>query len=260
MGAPFRWFAVIIAGVLCACFCPTASAGSPFQSASSSFVSADSDADGIPTPPPVNYAIIPGPLRSFLRMAGISQKVQPDDVLPLLARNAYLQGYESGRETEFLLLLDRYVHQARELQALANASGGTIRVSNCEEAISLIQILGYRLRQNCGEKNGSLVTSNPERAFLTIDSGFPLTVLEEALQKGTPFTYPFPATQVPVMFNESEWVTAGSAGKRRVSGSLIDVIIHDPGVARLYWAMSKIDAATRVSLQQSPGLRRLLPY
>jgi hypothetical protein len=192
-------------------------------------------------------------------MAGISQKVMPEDVLPLLSRNAYLQGYESGRETEFLLLLDRYVHQARELQALANANGGTIRVTNCEEAIALIQVLGYRLRQNCGEKNVFLATANPERAFLTIDSGFPLTALEEALQKGTPFNYAFPATQVPVMFNETEWVGA-SVGRKRTSGSLIDVLIHDPAVARLYWALSKIDAETRQSLQQSPGLRKLLPY
>ncbi|MGA9554427.1 MAG: hypothetical protein WBR30_19435, partial [Candidatus Sulfotelmatobacter sp.] len=28
--------------------------------------------------------VIPGPLRSFLRMAGISQKVAPEEVLPLL--------------------------------------------------------------------------------------------------------------------------------------------------------------------------------
>jgi len=37
---------------------------------------------------------IPGPLRSFLRMAGISQKISREDVLPLLARNVYMQGYE----------------------------------------------------------------------------------------------------------------------------------------------------------------------
>src|SRR6516164_1610888 len=37
---------------------------------------------------------IPGPLRSFLRMAGISQKVAPDEVLPLLARNVFQRGYE----------------------------------------------------------------------------------------------------------------------------------------------------------------------
>jgi hypothetical protein len=192
-------------------------------------------------------------------MAGISQKILPEDVLPLLARNSYLQGYESGRETEFLILLDRYVHQARELQALANASGGTIRVTNCEEAISVIQILGYRLRQNCGEKDAFLMTANPERAFLTIDSGFPLTALEEALQKGTPFTYPFPSTQVPVLFNETDWV-ALSTGKKRASGSLVDVLVHDPSVARLYWALSKMDVETRVSLRQSPGLSKLLPY
>ena len=80
--------------------------------------------------------VIPGPLRSFLRMAGISQKVSSEEVLPLLARNVFAQGYQgwqgSGGRTEFLVLLIRYVQQARELKALAG-SEGIIHVSNCEE-------------------------------------------------------------------------------------------------------------------------------
>lgn len=253
MKAPVRWFVVFVAGLMCLSVGSVYASGPP-QSASSAQLKGSPTADG-----PVNYVVIPGPLRSFLRMAGISQKVSPEDVLPLLARNAYLQGYESGRETEFLLLLDRYVHQARELEALANANSGTISVTNCEEAIALIQVLGYRLRENCGQKNAILYTANPERAFLTIDSGFPLTALEEALQKGKPFNYPFPQTPVPVIFNENDWVNA-SPEKRRTGGSLIDLLINDPSVARLYWAFSKIDLETRQSLDQSPGLRKLLPY
>src|SRR5690348_418533 len=53
--------------------------------------------------------VIPGPLRSFLRMAGISQQIPPDEVLPMLSRNVTLWGHENGKETEFLVLLSRYV-------------------------------------------------------------------------------------------------------------------------------------------------------
>src|SRR6202007_3426956 len=71
----------------------------------------------------VATVVIPGPLRSFLRMAGISQKVSPEEVMPLLARNVFVLGYEGqwpkGRPSEFLILLTRYVQQARELTALA---------------------------------------------------------------------------------------------------------------------------------------------
>src|SRR5277367_1295077 len=250
MRALLRRFAVPVAGLMCLC------AYSPVYAANPHGDSAPTD--GTPSSLAVNSAIIPGPLRSFMRMAGISQKIQPEDVMPLLARNSYLQGYENGRETEFLILLDRYVHQARELQALAGTNG-TLHVANCEEAISLIQILGYRLRENCGQKNAFLSTANPERAFLTIDSGFPLTGLEEALQKGTPFTYSFPVTQVPSIFNESDWIGL-SLSRKKASGSLVDVLVHDPAVARLYWALSKIDVETRIALQQSPGLKKLLPY
>ena len=63
---------------------------------------------------------IPGPQRSFLRMAGISQKADPEEAVPLLARNIYVQGYvgwqDQGRPTEFLVLLGRYVNQAEEYQ------------------------------------------------------------------------------------------------------------------------------------------------
>ncbi len=138
-------------------------------------------------------------------MAGISQKIPAEDVLPLLARNVYMQGYSRGKPTEFLILLDRYVQQARELQVLAG-SNNMIHVEGCQDAGTLIQILGYRLVGNCQQKSLTLATSNPDRAFLTIDSGFPLITLEESLQKGVPFNYPFPSTRVPVLLHEVDWL------------------------------------------------------
>jgi hypothetical protein len=204
--------------------------------------------------------IIPGPLRSFMRMAGISQKVMPEEVLPLLAHNVFAQGYEGsrdgGRPTEFLILLTRYVHQANELEALAGADG--IHVSNCDEAKPVLHILGYRVRQDCGTKNTALVTADPERAFVTIDSGFPLPELEQTLQGGKPFKYAFPASRVPVLFTESDWTTINSENKKG-SRDLIETLLHDPALCRLYWALSRTDAETRVALQRSVGLGTLLP-
>ena len=93
--------------------------------------------------------MIPGPLRSFERMAGISQKVGPAQVLPLLSRNVYVQGYvgwqDNGTPTEFLILLGRYVNQAKELAGLAGPSQ-VIHIAGCAEADPLLRILGYRLR------------------------------------------------------------------------------------------------------------------
>ena len=99
--------------------------------------------------------MIPGPLRSFERMAGVSQKVAPAQVLPLLARNVYVQGYvgwqDRGTPTEFLILLGRYVNQAKELAALAGSSE-VIHISGCAEAAPLLRILGYRLHGECGHR------------------------------------------------------------------------------------------------------------
>jgi hypothetical protein len=189
-------------------------------------------------------------------MAGISQKISVDDVLPLLARNVYMQGYTRGRPTEFLVLLDRYVQQARELQVLAG-SNNTIHVNGCEDVGTLIQILGYRLVGNCQQKNLTLATSNPDRAFLTIDSGFPLIALEEALQKGTPFSYPYPSTRVPVLLRETDWL---SVSRKRTANNLVDVMVRDPDTARLYWAMARNDSETNLALQKNPGLFKLTSF
>jgi hypothetical protein len=207
---------------------------------------------------PTTQVLIPGPLRSFLRMAGISQDLPVEDVLPEVARNAYSLGYQHGHDTEFLILLHRYVRQARALQAIAGANG-EIRIMHCAEAGPLLQILGYRLRNGCGEKDASLVALNPESAFLTIDSGFPLTQLEEALSNDTPFVYPYVPSRVPVMLNRKDW-TGLSSWRRPVNEDVLDAVLHDPRVARLYWAFSKIDPETRVALQRSVGLGNLLPY
>jgi hypothetical protein len=204
--------------------------------------------------------VIPGPLRSFLRMAGISQKVAPQDVFPLLSRNVFMQGYEGSRkQTEFLILLSRYVVQARELSNLAGGDG-MIRVSNCDEAKPLLRILGYRTLPDCGAADTVLQTADPERAFLTIDSGFPLPELEQTLQGGKPFDYPYAGSPVSVLFAGGEWTMASKKNNKEASKDLVDTILSDPMVARLYWALSKMDPETSAFLSRSIGVKKLLPY
>jgi hypothetical protein len=216
--------------------------------------------------PPSNGAsslsqlVIPGSRRSFLRMAAISQQIAPEETLPLLSRNVFVHGYEgTSRETEFLVLLRRYVHQARELAALAANSDGTIRVSNCDEAAPLLHILGVRATGGCGNPNTSLRTEDPERAFVTIDSGFPLPQLEKALEAGKPFEYSVSSSPVPVLFNERDW-TAAIKRPSDQGKDLLDAILDDANLARLYWALSRMDPDTSRFLQQSIGIGKLLPY
>ncbi len=205
---------------------------------------------------PTGTVEIPGPLRPFLRMTGISQEILPSEVLPSLARNAFLYGYQTGRKTEYLVLADRYVHLARELEALAGPDG-KIHIAGCDDAGPLIHVLGYHFEVGCSKQNAALITADAERAFLTVDSAFPLTRLEESLQTGTPFTYSFGATQVPVIFSGKDWINA--ATKLKSDSSLLDILMNNPNFDRLYSAMSRIDPETRQVLFQSVGLRKLLP-
>jgi hypothetical protein len=207
---------------------------------------------------------IPGPLRSFLRMAAISQKVTPEEITPLLARNIFLLGYEGsqtqGRPTEFLVLLNRYVQQARDLTALAG-SEGVIRITDCKQAEPLLQALGYRTKPECGREDTILETVDPQKAFLTTDSGFPLPDLEKALQGKKPFEYAYPSSRVPALFPQADWLGARRGAREgRESKDLVDALLHDPMLARLYWGMSRMDEESRESLRQAPGLKKLLPY
>jgi hypothetical protein len=194
-------------------------------------------------------------------MAAISQKVSPDEIAPLLARNIFLLGYEGpqnqARETEYLILLNRYVQQARELVTLAGPTG-VVHVSNCEDAKPLLQILGYRARPDCGQKGTYVETVDPQKAFLTIDSGFPLPELEKVLQEGKPFAYSVPTSRVPLLFAEADWVAATKKAKTN-DKDLIDTLIRDPVLARLYWGMGRMDRETQAYLRQSPGLKKLYP-
>jgi len=230
------------------CLAPTAHCTVP----SNSFPSDDAKAG---SPESANLTI-PGPLRSFLRMAGISQKVLPEEVMPLLARNVFILGYQGqfpkGRPSEFLILLTRYVQQARELAAMAGPDG-VIHVSTCDEAKPLLKILGYRTRADCGQRSTFLETADPQRAFLTIDSGFPLPDLEKSLQEGRAFTYSFSMSYVPAPPVGMDWTKEG----KKVDA--VDLLLRDPELARFYWALARMDAETLSVLQQSHMLKKMVP-
>src|SRR5690606_23606871 len=130
---------------------------------------------------------IPGPLASFARMAALTPDLKPDELLPALARNIVVSGYHAGgrdglEETEYLKLLLRYIRQVRDLEELTGPDKQLV-VEECDSANTgqLLRLLGYRMRGGCG---GEVVleTVNASRAFITIDSGFPLAELELALR------------------------------------------------------------------------------
>ena len=230
------------------CFAPAVRGTAP----SDSWLSEDAK---VGSPQSADVAI-PGPLRSFLRMAGISQKVSQDEVIPLLARNVFVLGYlgqrPKGRPSEFLILLTHYVQQARELTALAGPDG-VIHISTCDEAKPLLKILGYRTRADCGQHSSFLETADPQRAFLTIDSGFPLPELEKSLQEGRPFTYSFSTSHVPAPSVEIDWTKKG----KKVD--VVDMLLSDPDLARFYWAVARLDAETLSALRQSHVLEKMVP-
>jgi hypothetical protein len=205
---------------------------------------------------------IPGPLVSFKRMAAISADVTEAGILPALARNVVISGYQagSGKEglvpTEYLKLLTRYVSQARELEKLAGA-GQAIRVETCDstQAADLLRTLGYRMRGGCGTEV-VLETVNASRAFLTIDSGFPLAELEQSLRTNRPFVYDYRPSQVVIFAGQEYW----QPPKAKQPGELVDAFLSDPSLCRLYLGLSKPDPETSAELRKSVPMERLKAF
>jgi hypothetical protein len=205
---------------------------------------------------------IPGPLRSFARMAAITTDVHPEELLPALATNIVTSGYqavhgnEELEETEYLKLVQRYLAQARELDKLAGADK-VIRVPTCDstQTNDLLRVLGYRIRGACGSEV-VLETINASRAFVTTDSGFPLSELELALRTDKPFTYDFHPALAPVLYGPAYWLTA----KEKAQGDFIDAFLGDPGLCRFYLGMSKLDPETAGDLRRGVPAVRLRAY
>jgi len=221
----------------------------------------------MPTPqatrkPVQSYIEIPGPLRSFARMAALSPELQPDDLLVALARNVVTNGYQAAssnealEQTEYLKLVVRYLSQARELERLGGESK-TLKIQTCDstETGDLLRVLGYRMRGGCGS-DVVLETVNASRAFLTIDSGFPLAELEQALRTNHPFTLDYHPARVPILYKPEYWQSA----KDKTSGEFIDYFISDPSLCRLYLGLAKLDPATAERLRESMPAARLKVY
>ena len=262
MVTKFPWGLRAFFCVMCLCvICRPAGASDATGTATSEAPgSAKSAQVAIAPPPPEGSTQIalPGPLRSFLRMAAISQKAAPEEVVPFLAHNVFVTGYRRGEPTEYLTLLRRYVKQAKELGAMAGPQG-VLHVANCKEAEPLLVVLGYELKGACGPR-ASVESADADTAFLTVDSGFPLAELEETLRSNKPFTYAYSA-EVPVLFRQEDWAPAADTKVQAFppNADLIDAILNNAGLARLYWALARMDPETRESLRRSPGLPKLLP-
>ena len=154
-----------------------------------------------------------------------------------------------------MILVKRYVDQARELRALAGADGN-IRVSNCDEAQHLLNVIGYGLRQPCGP-NATLETADSKRAFTAIDSGFPSRRVGKSPARRQAVRLSVIATRncrcylAPSVWMEND--------RNKNHKDLLDALLGDPDLARLYWALAQIDEETRSALRDSPGLEKLLP-
>jgi hypothetical protein len=212
---------------------------------------------------PEHYIEIPGPLSAFARMIAITPELEPENVLPAIARNVVTSGYQASasyeglQQTEYLKLAIRYLSQARELEKLADEQK-VIRIETCDspQTAELLRVLGYRMRGGCGSEV-ILETVNATRAFLTIDSGFPLAELEQALRTNRPFVHDFKPSRVPILYGEDYWL---SAQEKKRGEPFINVFLGDPSLCRLYLGLSKLSPETSAAMRKAADVQRLKAF
>ena len=153
---------------------------------------------------------------------------------------------DSLDQTEYLKLVFRYLSQARELEKLAptriRPSRSKLRIAADGDLLRSSRIpYARRLRSEV-----VLETVNATRAFLTIDSGFPLAQLEQALRTNRPFAYDFQPAQVPVLYGPEYWLGA----QEKAAGEFIESSSPTPRVP-LYLGLSKLDPETAEAAAQA---------
>lgn len=205
---------------------------------------------------------IPGPLVAFARMTAITPDVAPEQLLSALARNIVISGFRSlgpeggMQETEYLRLVFRYLQQAQELTKLAGDSK-VLEITACEsiQTGELLKILGYRMRGGCG---GEVVleTVNPTKAFITVDSGFPLAELEQALRTNRPFRYDMSPTSIPILYGKDYWMLDDPKKEK----SPIQMFLSDPALCRLYLSLAKLEKSTAEVVRKEIELEKLRAF
>ena len=111
------------------------------------------------------------------------------------------------------------------------------------------------MRGGCG---GDVVleTVNASRAFLTMDSGFPLAQLEQSLRTNRPFDSISGRPQVPVLFGAEYWLVRARETGRRVHRCV-------PGgssMCRLYLGLAKLDPETAEEVRKAMPLQRIRAF
>ena len=134
---------------------------------------------------PMGYVEVPGPMRSFSRMAALSPDMPPDELLLALARNVVTNGYQaiSGTETldqtEYLKLVCAI--SRRPANWTVRRRGKVIRIETCDSdedrrfAADSGLPHARRLRQRRGARDRERLTRLPDHG-LRLPAGATRTV------------------------------------------------------------------------------------
>ena len=203
----------------------------------------------IRTAPAANYIEIPGPLRSFARMAALSPDLAPKNCCPPWPATSSPTATRRPRPTKpwsrpnisswwSAISLkpanskswpDQQDHPHRDLRIDGN------RRHAARDRISHAR----RLRIGRGARNRQRLARISHHRF-RIPSGR----LEQALRTNRPFKLDYHPARVPILYTVEYWQPPAKDKSRQNQGEFIDYFLSDPSLCRLYLGLSKLDPET----------------
>ena len=100
-------------------------------------------------------------------------------------------------------------------------------------------------------EGAALETAEPERAFLTIDSGFPLAELEADPSGRQAFCLSLSRLRKCRCCFPRPIGPRPTRRQARGGNDFLNALLDDPVLARLYWAMARMDSETGEAFRNS---------
>ncbi|MDZ7638377.1 MAG: hypothetical protein U5J83_09030 [Bryobacterales bacterium] len=101
-----------------------------------------------------------------------------------------------------------------------------------------------------------LETVNPTKAFITVDSGFPLADLEQALRTNRPFSFDMTPTKIPILYGPEYWMLDDPKKEK----SPIQTFLSDPAMCRLYLSLAKLEKNTAELIRKDIEFEKLRAF
>jgi hypothetical protein len=211
---------------------------------------------------------VPGGMRALGFIARGKAKSTPERFVADYCRAIVANAGQPDAGPQYIVRVRSYFERMAALESLGRREGERLTVT-----LSAADRPGQRLTERVSNLLGWRARAEQSRLVLEVaerttqskrkETATALDIdevgMQEALQAGRPFPLEVRYEKAPVLLGERAW-RAAFYPKENLTGGLLEALVRDPRLARLYLALSQLDPRTRDALLQGLELHGLLPF